>query len=487
MTTFVTVNTSASTSVLVPFTSAANAALAQAALDDGPNSVASVGGGIFKYFSPTVGGIVAAPTVNFLGGVAQTTSQTVIYNILPGNYQDLVNAGSGTAIAIGGAQASVWSGQNATTVWLNTNPNGKAFLGGGNDVIQNAFSFANIMIEMDGAPGGALGGSTLILDDQIGGGATVNAHGGDLIVVNTGGRDSIIANDGTVVVETFPGTGSVHGIATVSAVAGADVWVGVGDGPTYITPGAGNAFVFAANASGESTATLFGGTHVFAGQTVTAAAYTGRTTVLGMNGYLQAGSAGGSIISGGTTNSAATLVAGGAGDVLFVNALGDVASLGNALNVIAATNVDLTGKIGGTFIMGSGTGQALGAQQGHNTFIFQGAGTYTVAGFHDSANLTGSIYKDAATGAGGAGNITIADFFPQQIQTVTVAGGGTATIGTAIFDQFDTGGKAISSLNSTAIGGGFFNNVAVLSDGTTINFNTTIGQVHIGAGGTLLV
>ncbi len=481
MTTFVTVNTSATASVLVPFTSAANAALAQAALDAGPNSVASIGGGIFKYFSPTVGGSATVPGVTFLGGISQTISGAVNYGLIPADYKDLVNAGSGTAIAVGAANTSLWSGQNATTVFLNSNPNGQAFLGGGNDVVSNAFSFGTMNVLMDSPASGALGGSTLTLDEHAGGASTVQAQANDLISVLTGGSDLIVANSGTVAVLSSHGSSTLNGATTVTGVAGATEWVAQNNAPIFITPGASNAFVFTGHADGSDvSATLFGGTHTFGGTTFTAPAYTGQTTVIGVDGYLQTGSAGGSIISTGTNNSSSTVVASGNNDDLFVNSQGNTVDLGSGTGVFGVTATTAGGNLGNTFKLGSGTGEAIGGQRGHNTFLFQGAGTYTVAGFHDT-DFTGSLYKDAATGTGGAGNITIADFFPQQIQTVTVAaslGGGTATIGTAIFDKFDTAGKTVTSLTSTSIGGGLFNNVAHLSDGTTINFTNTIGPVH---------
>ncbi len=421
MTTFVTVNTSATASVLVPFTSAANAALAQAALDAGPNSVASIGGGIFKYFSPTVGGNATPPGVSFLGGIVQTISGATSYGVIPATYQDLVNAGHGTAIGVGGANASLWSGQNATTVFLNSNASGQAFLGGGNDVVANAFSFGTMNVLMDSPANGALGGSTLTLDEHNGGSSTVQAQANDLISVLTGGSDLIVVNSGTVVVFSSHGSSTLNGAATVTGVAGATEWVAQDNAPIFITPGASNAFVFSGKTGfADAAVTLFGGTQVIAGQTLTAPAYTGQTTVIGMNGYLQSGSAGGSVMTSGTTNSAATLVAGGAGDIMFLNAQGDTADLGNGAGVFGVTVTQAGGNIGNTFKLGSGTGEAIGGQRGHNTFLFQGAGVYTIAGFHDT-DLTGSLYKDAATGTGGAGNITIADFFPQQIQTVTVA------------------------------------------------------------------
>jgi hypothetical protein len=469
MTTNVTVQTSASTSVLVPFTSATNAAIAQSALDAGANALAAAG--FMTYFSPPdTPGSVTLPPVTFAGGVVDTVPAALNFGILDPKYTVLANTGDGLAAAIGGVNTTLVSGANASTIYINQSATGQAFIGGGNNVLSNAFSISNLTAFVDGAPGGALGGSTLILDDNAGGGMNVSAGAGLLIALESGGADSIMAQGGTVAILAHQGSAGNTGVATISAAASTDVWVGAQGAPVFINPGAGNAFVFQGVPGAENSATLFGGTKVINGNAVSAEAYTGRTTVLGMNGYLESGSAGGSVMTTGTTEGAATLVAGGAGDILFINGVNDVGNLGDAANVVmSASNVTAGGV---TAFFGSGSGQAFGAADGHNVFNFTGAGNYTVAGFHDSS-LVGSVYRDVA-GPTGAGTITILDFLPQQ-----------DSVNGAIFDQFDLGSKTVASLTSTSLGGGQFNNVAVLSDGTTINFNNTFGEVHVQ--GTLIV
>ncbi len=457
--------------------------------------------GVLQYYQPdaSVSGSVTVPSVLFLGAVAQSFDNTINYGLVDPSYHTVVNGsvtspgatatgGQGFMVMVGSSATTLFSGQNATTIYLNTNAHGAAFLGGGPSVIKNAFSFANINVSMDAGPGGGLGSSTLIVDDSIGGGATVTAAGGSLIQAISGGSDSIVGNGGTVVVEGVAGAGTAHGALTVSAAsASTDLWVGTQGAPIYITPGAGNAFVFQGTAGHDNSATLFGGTRVFGGQTLTAAAYTGKTTVLAGSGYFESGSAGGSIMTTSTTPGAATLVAGGAGDILQLGAAGETANLGNGLGVLAATASVVSGAQtlisgtgastvanvfhGETFDLGSGSGTAIGAQGGYNTFVIQGSGNYTVAGFHDLSKgvtqagfLHGSLYMEAST-AGGA-NITIVDFIPQN---------------GLVFDQFDLGSRT-ATITSTLIGGSgassIFNNTAVLSDGTTINFLNTQGTVH---------
>ncbi|WP_374297222.1 hypothetical protein [Sphingomonas sp.] len=474
MTFNVTVQTSASTSVLVPFTSAANAAIAQSALDASANVAASAG--FLKYFSPpNVGGSVTLPTVPFFGGVVDTVPAALNFGIMDPKYTTLVNAGSGLVAAIGGVNTTLVSAASASTIFVNQSTAGQAYIGGGNNVLSNAFSISHLTAAVDGAPGGALGGSTLILDDRAGGGMDVSVGAGLLVALESGGSDSIMAQGGTVAILAHQGSTGLAGITTITAAASTDLWVGAQGAPVFINPGAGNAFIFQGTSGTENSATLFGGTKTIGGSAHTAAAYTGRTTVLGMNGYLESGSAGGSIMTTGTTAGAATLVAGGAGDILFVNGANDVADLGNSANVVmSASNVTTGGGV--TAIFGSGSGQVFGAADGQNTFNFTGAGNYTVAGFHQSGTFLGSVYKDLATGPGGAGNITIVDFLPQQ------------SAGGAIFDKFDLGSKTVTNLSTIevgAAGSGIFNNVAVLSDGTTINFNNTFGTVHVQ--GTLIV
>jgi hypothetical protein len=477
----VTVVTAVNASVVVPFTSDANAALAQAALDVGANAAATAG--FMAYFSPPDSpGTVDLPPAAFFGGVVDTVPAALNFGILDAKYTSFVNAGSGLAAVIGGPDTTLVSGANASTIYVNQGAHGQAYVGGGSNVLGNAFSTSHLDAYVDQAPGGALGASTLILDDRAGGSMTARIGAGVLVQLLGGGADSIVAQGGTVAVLTTHQVGDPDGVATISAAsAGTDLWVGLqgefgSDASPFITPGDGNVFVFGGEGSGFVT--LFGGMHVFNGETVTAPAFTGRATVAGANGYIEAGSAGGSILQSGLGGGTTTLVAGGAGDVLLLRAQDDTADLGNAENVTAYAGSDVgpSGR-GDTFLFGSGSGTATGGTNGSNTFIFQGAGDYTVTGFHDTngvlstAPLLGSVYRAEATGPGGSGHITIQDFLPAMFI-------GSATVQT-VFDRFEFAqGVSLSSMATTDLGGGFFDSTAVLSDGTTVTFKNTFGVPH---------
>ena len=475
MTVAVTVFTSAAAGLLVPFNSAWAANAAQVDLDAGANPAAQVG--LLQYATPAASaGVVSLPAAPSLGGVANRVNSAMNYGVLDAAYRVLVNQGSGQVVAVGSTHdTTVVSGTSGSVLFANQAPASKIFLGGGNNVLSNTNAQAGMTVVADGPLGGGLGGNTLLLENRAGGTMSVAAGAGLLIQLFAGGGEAIVAQSGTVVViGGYFGTGQT-GVATISAAsAGTNLWVGVALDRMFITPGAADAFVFEA-AFQEQGATLFGGTRVFAGQTISAPAYTGRTTVLGATGYLESGSAGGSIMSSGTSQAATTLVAGGAGDILFLNGVDDTALLGDQPGVImTAGNITLGGGVKVT--AGAGSGQLYGALDGYNDFTFTGAGAYPGAGFHDTSvfgQLPGSTYRDAATAAGGAGAITITDFLPRQ------------SAGGAVFDRFDPGAATIATLVSTPLGGGSFNNVATLSDGTIVTFRQTFGAVHVA--GTLIV
>jgi hypothetical protein len=492
MTSFVTIQTGASSQVVVPFSTAANVAAAQAAMDAVNNLVSLNIESIYQP-NPTVPGNVTVPFAPVVGGVVQSSDNTINYGLLPGNYNLLVNGasaattipgGSGTAIAVGGAATTLVSGQNATSVFLNISTAGQAFLGGGQAVILNALNTSNMSIAMDGGVGTVfgVGMSTLITGDEVGGShTTVTAGDNALIKVLDGGSTSVIDQGGTIAVFADSVSG-LSGAVTVSAAAtapgGTSLWVGAEGGAVYITPGQADAFIFNPNpGTGETSATLFGGSL----GSMSAANFTGHANVLGINGYLEGGSAGGNLMLSGTTSGAATLVAGGSGDYIWLQGANDAAILGDAQNVYSEATTLVGGQQGDTFYMGGGSGTVVGARGGYNTFVFTGGhgngafvGNYTVAGGHDGSVsptsagfLHGSLFVDS-TGGAGTGSITITDFLPQQ------------SVGGTVFDQFSMGSATLVSLTSTLIGGAGsqYNNTAVLSDGTTINFLNTFGQVH---------
>jgi hypothetical protein len=493
MSTYVTVNTSATSSVLVPFTSAANAVIAQAALDATDNKFIALAPELVSYFTPaaSVSGSVTVPATTFFGAVANTNSNTLDFGAFDSLYNTMVTGamdspgstlqGGGKVQLVGASSTSVWSGAGASLVYLNTNTKGAVYLGGNSttgDAITNsdATDKVNIWTGNDSVQ------SLTTVVDSIGGGATVHTSGNALMRFYTGGSDSIIANGGTMAVEAVSLAGSAAGVLTISAAsAGTELVVHLGGSPVFITPGAGNVLVSPLIGGAESSATLFGGTRVIAGQTVTASAFTGTAHVLRGMGYFEGGSAGGNELQTGTTTGAATIVAGGANDKLWIAGQADVAILGNAANVQAAAN--FTGafntSVGGAhFVMGSGSGSVLGSGHGYDDFTFTGSGTYTVIGGHDTTPaatsagfLHGSVYHQASTAGGGY--ITILDFSPTA---------GSPTTATGARDIFDLGTRSVSSLNSVQVSvagaNTFYDNTAVLSDGTSIVFKNTLGTVH---------
>jgi len=482
MSTNVTVLTSASTSILIPFTSAANAALVQGVLNgsSGLNTLAKVPGFV-SYFTPdntTPTGLVDAGVPSGLFGgvaIAPTVSASMNFGVLDAGYTLFANDGSGINAAIGGlGKTTLIAGNNATTLFINSSSAGKAFIGGtdgaggGAAVISNAFAgISKLDLVMDGD--GGFGTSTLILDDHVGGTVNATLTGGALVALKGGGTDKLVAQGGTVAI--FDGTvaGGASGITTITAfsgdAAGSDeIIYGAQGGRSFIEPGAANVIVFQPNPGQSNSTTLFGGTRVIGGTTLTAPAFTGKATVLNSSGYFEAGSAGGSIMQTSTIPGSATMIAGGAGDLILVRAPGDVLGTGNGAGTfIDASQGVKTGTTGDIFNIGAGSGTVQGAFIGHNTFNFTGAGTYQIFGGHDgSPSLVGSTYKDLATGAGGAGNITIVDWIPSSLAA-----------GTLKFDTFDIGSNTATL---SAVGGSIVN-TASLSDGTVIHFNNITSNI----------
>ncbi|MCW3477669.1 hypothetical protein [Limobrevibacterium gyesilva] len=465
MTTNVTVQANVSSQILVPFTSAANAAAAQAAL----NAVNSlVIGGSLEQYVPTAGSgpIPNVPTPDFLGGVVDTVPASLNFGVLPNEYVSFVNGGTGLAVAIGGPLTKVVvSGADSSLLYVNQSTHGQVFLGGGNNYIANAFSTSKMAVNVDGSD--SLFGSASVVDVSTGA-ATVNVFNHALVDIETGNATS--SGTGHVVVQ--PGTagvmvtGSSTVPVTVSGTAGSTTYFMAngsnGGGGAFINPGAGDIVVFP---GGTSSATLFGGTKVFGDQTITGAAFTGSATVGGASGYYEGGSAGHNLLKSSTVAGATTLVGGGDGDILFVSGAHDVAVTGSGQNVIIATDSTVNG--GATYGVSGGTGTVLGAQSGHNSF-FLGSGNYTLAGFHDvgSGTFAGSVYNILSATVGGAGNFTIVDFLPSLVSGST----------TVSYDKVELGGLTATISTSGA------NSTAVLSDGTTITFQ----NAHVTNFGTYL-
>jgi len=442
----VNIVTSSTTALFVPFTSAANAAVAQQAVTR-INSAVIAGvlqpvdwaGGSGVLPEPVDPAIIAGGVVTVGGGSN--------LGLMPSSYYALVDDSSGIVAAIGGPNTTVVSGSLGTLIYQNIASSAEIYLGGGNNLIKEAFASSAAVINVDAGVSNALGSGHTIIDASLGS-STINVFANALIDVIAGGTALVIAQPGSVVVGvTGPSTNPV----TVEGGANTDLVYIPDGGSSFINPGAGNVVVIAGSGGSE---TVFGGSMTIGGVPMTADAFTGTATVFAGTGYFQGGSAGGNNMQTSTLPGAATLVGGGNGDVLNANAPGDllIAGPGNAVLFAAQTTSQ-----GDTFITGSGATTVLGAAGGNNT-IELGSGTSTVYGQHNtggSGSVSGNRYLIEAAG----GTHMIADYLP----------------GFDVLDFADSVGHP-SLLTVTFFASatdspfGQPGSQAILSDGTTINF-----------------
>lgn len=379
-----------------------------------------------------------------------------------------------------------------------------------------------------GADPAAPGSTAATIDDSAGGAATVLAGGGSLVRLLQGGADVVVGQPGTSAVFLGYGGDTLPGAATIAATSGATVWFVNQGGNAVLAPGAGDLVAFP-GASGRATlaggamtidgraidaptftgsatiaglgdgmviapgggevvvvgsntgrATLVGGAATVGGTVFDAPAFTGRTIVVGADGYIQGGQAGGNLLQSGTVPGAATLVAGGAGDTLLLQGQADTAILGDMTGVLASAAlvaVDQAGlrwTQGVHFLAGAGSGTIVGALQTADTFIFAGAGNYTVIGNHAIPNNEfGPLPVKYYTASAGA-HVTILDFI------VALSAGIHTRDGPFVnSDMFDLGANALVSL-VTVPGGlsGTVTTTAGLSDGTSITFRDAQAAVH---------
>ncbi len=463
----VTVLGTGGSTVNIPFASADNAAAAQAALNSvnrfialGADDVVDIPSGTAPL--PPASGDFAATVgeIGQLNGSAQGQ--------LPIGYTTLINTSS-NLVAYAGAEDTtlVESGGNGIFFYANTALNARVFLGGGVNDVFNAFDGTSMTVNVDGptSPGGA--GAAII--DGAYGSTTVNLFDGGLADVLQGDV-SVIAQPGTTVVEvSAPSAGSTD-VVTVSGMAGSLINYIPGGGNAFITPGAADVIVLGSTLGGSET--LFGGTAVVNGQTLTGPAFTGKATVAGGTGYFQGGSAGGNLLISSSVAGAATLVGGGNGDL--IGAYG-----ANDLLIAGVGNETLTGGLGSTsslpgsgltFVTGDASAQDLVVGDGGgNDTIKLGSGSATIGLGHMTA--AGNGFTDVVSGntiveqAGiSGGNVTVNAFLPQAI-------------GFAASDVVSLNSGVTAQL---AVVGG--DTVATLSDGTKITFSGVNGTPNSGSG-----
>jgi hypothetical protein len=441
--------------ITIPFASGANETAAQAALNNVNKFIASGATQVVNI----PGGIGALPTpdpnfTNAVGVLVQDVVGATVEGVVPVGYSTILNANIGLTVLLGAQDTKVVeSGANSTLLYGNTAQNAQVFLGGGINYIFNAWDPGSMTVNLNGPS--VAGGSGAAIIDGAHGSTTVNLFDGSLINVLQG-NVSVVANTGIETVEvSAPDAASTTSAVTVSGVTGSTIYYIPGGGKAFLTPGAGNIVVFDAGLGGSET--LFGGSAVFGGNTLTANAFTGSATVVGGNGYFQGGSAGNNVLLTSTVAGAATLVGGGSGDQLSGFGAGDliIAGTGNE------TLLGLSATGGQTFVLGNTGAQDffIGDVNGNDT-IKLGSGSATI-GLQHATSVISSAFTSITSGntimeqpSIGGGNITITNFIP-------------SAVGFGTLDVVSLNAGVTVNLLQTV---GSSNTLATLSDGTTITF-----------------
>jgi len=407
--------------VSIPFTSAHQAAIAQAAADavsqmvlagtlvqqnyqggtDLPTSGSDVGV-IVSAPGGTGGAIVSlGPDFAFVGdssgdpAVFASDPETVDATVIGGNASNLTYFNAGTG-------ASFYSG------------------GGANNFLENSPAASGVAY-LDG--GIAFVGATM-------GATTVEAADDAVLAIAGGGAATVDATDGT---ETIFVVGGSDVPVQINGAGATGIVVNVQSGAALINPGAANLTVFGASGG---TASVFGADSLSGG--------TGALSVFGADGYFVAGSGGGNLMMTSTDPNATTLVGSSGTDTMFGFASGD------AFRSTSGQDMMVTYATGDTLIAGTGQTTMFGAASGGNTFVFDGAGSAFAFGAYGSQSAAPNNYIDSVGGA----TVTINDFRSGK-------------------DLFEIVGSAsVGSISITpAQGGAPASSNVVLTDGTQITFN----------------
>ena len=453
----VTVRSAGGTTVTLTHISDAASTAAQAALV-GVSSFAQFG--LLDQITWPGSGPVALPS-NLLGGVIVQGSGGDLGGLQPQHVAAMVDA-TGPVTIVGAANASttVVAGDGGLT-YLNLSKAGEVVLGGGNHGVFNAADGASAKIVLDGTlVAGAMAGIS-------GAGMTISALSGSLTLVDDHGANAMVVDlaDGATAV-TAVDAGSGDTAATIVGGAGTRLSHLALGGGAFINPGAGDATVFG-NVGGGTT-TVYGGS--FEG--ASAAAFTGKLTVVAGRGVFFGGSAGGNLLTTGTAPGAATLVGGGAGDLLISQGAGNMLIAGAGAETLSGFSVDAS--VGGaSFFAGGGNATIFGNSGGGNTFGL-GPGVSQIDGRNEAALLGAGLGVGQANSffvstSSGGGHV-VADFIAGldrfNLTLTTLAGG--QTLNTATGLAFFTAGDA--SVDNPFAGSGRAGTVLTLSGGTKVFF-----------------
>lgn len=448
----VTVLGVAGTTVTIPFTSATNAAAAQAALAGISNLVTGgvltqvnyTGGATVPSVSTAEGGVIATSSISGLSPFSIGGQYVSAVQGSAGDQSIIVNFGANNAIVASGAGGStvggtptVVSGPGGAEIG-NLGSNTQVFLGGA--AIQN-FSELGIGVSNPTATvwvttpvkgtanfDDSAGATTINLDTVASPSTGSHIFGQTLIVNNNGDGQTTVnvtsnSSGGLVDGDGMSFRGNTTIATTVNAAGGTDslgnatggvsLWALLKSGNAVIKGDGSNVVVFPTGTG--VAATLFGGS--------------GSDIDIGGSGFYQGGTAGGNVFYGGTVSGSTTLVGGGNNDVLVSQSQGTQLIAGGG-------NENLFGLAPGTTFTGQPVAQALPSKQtlmdglqGGDTYITGNAagGSGTVTGGTNifSVNDTngGNLFQEGANnqGSGALANTATITGFASGIDTISLS------------------------------------------------------------------
>lgn len=424
----VTVLGTGGSTVTISLTSAENAAVAQTALTFISKQITN---GILDQVVYAGTGQIPEPT-NLLGGVI--IDKAADAGALGSNISAIVTGtGKSTVVGTFATNSTVVAADGAELTFLNLSKNANIVLGTGNHFIQQSTVGAGAKIAVDE-------GSTYIDTKLAGTNTTINAATKSLVLLETGGNVTVNTGTGADAVVALQGSGTVP--VTVNAASGNLQYLALG-GAALINPGNANVTVFGNVGAGR--ASVFG-----------SPLSTGKLTVVDGQGEFKGGGAGGNLMFTSTVAGSATLIGGGANDLLVSQGANQVLIAGAGASTLTGRFIDES--VGGSTFFGSGDRATIfGNTGGGNTFFFSN-GITEVDG-RDEAKDVGPLSQNTYGVAAAGGTHFVADFVSGTDKLIS----GGATVNIEFFAAGQTGSPFIGAAGTRV----------TLSGGTTIFFNDT--------------
>lgn len=457
---FATVLGAGGTTVTIPFTTAANAAAAQVALNGISNAVLAEALTQVDYTGSLVFPGVNTPRIGLV--VLGTSSVPLAPFALGNNIVSAVLNGAAQQVVTTGiaGNSTVVAGPGGAVVG-NLGTNNEVFFGGGGDQTFTQVDLTSIGIIpsaevwLDGnATFDDSVGRTLIHIGTVTGGAgdvattltvTDNGTGRTTVDIDSNSSEAVALPD----IINFAGSSSVA--TTVNAAGGAG-GLGAPTGGVELMAfvGTGSGFI---NGNG-SKVVLFGGST----GAVTLLGGAGTDIDAGAGGLIEAGSGGGGMLFSSTVAGSTTLIGGGEGDLL--------ASVGRNTVMVAGRGNESLYSFQPSRFEGFAGAQAPGAttlfqaETGGNTYL-PGSGQTSIASVADSNG--GNLFQEGASGSGNSATIRGFISGVDSISGVNFAGGNYALI---------TSGSPGPQTMLLSVNGAA--STLTFGDGTTWTFNSTV-------------